>query len=184
VCTASEVIREPTRERTCVRLNASGRFDQNATRTSGSRRAGRHSEHRAVAGADQPLRRVRNRGCAKRSGAQIIDDHVLAFGRHHVWDVGGRRVHDRSPPLVEAGHAQRIVRQHLAHDHGEPWQRGVDIDRDGELAEQFQRVVEIGALRVRTVDGAFLESHHRDNPRNCWIASRPLAACATSVMPG
>ena len=44
-----------------------------------------------------------------------------------------------SPALIEARHAQGIVRQHLAHDRGEPWQCGGDIIRDGELAEQFQR---------------------------------------------
>ena len=55
-----------------------------------------------------------------------------------------------SPPLIEARHAQGIVRQHLAHNRGEPRQRGVDIARDGELAEQFQRAIEIRALRVRT----------------------------------
>ena len=51
------------------------------------------------------------------------------------------------PPLIEARHAQGIVRQHLAHDRGEPRQRGVEIDRDGELAEQFQRAIEIRALK-------------------------------------
>ena len=51
----------------------------------------------------------------------IIDDHVLALERQHVGHVGGRRVHDGSPGLIEARHAQGIVRQHLAHDRGEPW---------------------------------------------------------------
>ena len=79
--------------------------------------------------------------------AQITDDHLVCFGRHHVWHVGSRRVDDRLPALIEARHAQGIVRQHLAHDRGEPRQRGVDIVRDGELAEQFQRAIEIRALK-------------------------------------
>ena len=61
----------------------------------------------------------------------------------------------KSPALIEARDAQRIVRQHLAHDRGEPWQRGVDVVRDGELAEQLQRAVEICALKVRTVGSGF-----------------------------
>ena len=51
---------------TCARLNASGRFDQNATRTTWLRCEGRHAQDRAVAGADQPLHRVRGGGCARR----------------------------------------------------------------------------------------------------------------------
>ena len=91
-------------------------------------------------------------------GPQIIDDQLVGFGRRHVWHVGGRRVHDRSPALIEARHPQGIVRQHLAHDRGEPWQRGVEIARDGKLAEQFQRAIEICALSVQTAGSAFRQS--------------------------
>ena len=59
---------------------------------------------------------------------------------------------------IEARHPQGIVRQHLAHDRGEPWQRRVDVIHDGELAEQLQRAIEICALKLRRVDGGFIES--------------------------
>ena len=64
---------------------------------------------------------------------------------------------------IEARHAQRIVWQHLAHDRGEPWQCGVESVHDGELAEQFQRPVEICALKIRTVASAFFHDQHCDS---------------------
>ena len=142
-CSEAEVVRDPARERHVRAIERQRPLRPERHAHQRLRRASRHSQDRAVAGADQPLRPVRGRGCAKRPGPQIIDDHVLDFGRHHVRHVGGRRVHDGSPPLIEARHAQGIVRQHLADDRGEPRQRGVDVARDRELAEQFQRAVEI-----------------------------------------
>ena len=67
------------------------------------------------------------------------------------------------PASIEARHAQGVVRQHLAHDRGEPWQCGVERVHDGELAEQFQRAVEICALKIRTVGSAFFHGQHRDS---------------------
>ena len=145
-CSEAEVVRDPPRERHVRAIERQRLLRPERHAHQRLWRASRQSQDRAVADADQPLRRVRARGCAKRPGAQIIDDHVLAFGRHHVRHVGGRRTHDSSRARIEARHPQGIVRQHLAHDRGEPWQRGVNVIRDGELAEQFQRTVEICAL--------------------------------------
>jgi hypothetical protein len=120
-CTEPEVVRDPTRERhvRAVERQRPLRPERYAHQRLG--RAGRHSQHRAVAGRDQPLRPMRGRGCAKRRSPQIVDDHLVDFGRRHVGHVRSRRVHGGSPPLIEARHAQGIVRQHLAHDRGESW---------------------------------------------------------------
>ena len=68
--------------------------------------------------------------------------------------VDSRRV-TTAAASIEARHAQGIVRQHLAHDRGEPWQCGVESVRDGELAEQFERPVEVCVLKIRAVDSDF-----------------------------
>ena len=80
-----------------------------------------------------------------------------------AWRRRGRRVHAQLPALIEARDPQGIVRQHLAHDR--------------EFAEQFQRTIEICALRVRTVGNAFVNNQHRESPfclRRFW-ASTPAA---------
>ena len=92
----AEVVGDPTRERHVRAVERQRPLRPERHAHQGLRRAGRHSQDRAVAGADQPLRPVRGRGCAKRPG-EIVDDHVVDVGRHHVWHVGGRRVHDGSP---------------------------------------------------------------------------------------
>ena len=102
------------------------------------------------------------RRCPCHAAPQIVDDQLVDVGRRHVWHVGGRRVHDASPPLIEARHPQGIVRQHLAHDRGEAWQGRVEIAGDRQLAEQFERAIEIGPLSVQTAGSAFVNHQHCD----------------------
>ena len=153
----AEVVRDPASERhvRAIERQRPLRPERNADHR--LRRAGRHAESRTVAGADQPLRPVRG-GCAHGFAPQVVDDQFVAFGHRHVGHIAGRRVHDHLPSLIEARHAQRIVGQHLARDRRQPRQRGVEIDRHGELAQQFQRAVEICTTKVQMVGSAVVDS--------------------------
>ena len=69
----------------------------------------------------------------------------------------------------------------LLHDGGEPWQRGVNVVRDREFAEQLQRAVDICTLKIPSVGNAFFHGQHRDSPpclRRFWSVTR---AATTSV---
>ena len=141
----AEVVRDPASERHVCAIERQRPLRPERNAHHRLWRAGRHAESRTVAGADQPLRRVRGAVRPRVLAPQIVDDQSSRSDTVMSGTSPVDAFTTSLPSLIEARHAQRIVRQHLARDRREPRQRGVEIDRHGELAQQFQRAVEICA---------------------------------------